>query len=413
MISISHSPNSNVEQQLSSLRWILSPWKWNSAAEPARLEDAISRMHADASSYSFSTGREALQAILSALNLQHGDEVVIQAFTCIVVPNSVLWAGGKPVYADIDASLNIDPASFEKRLTPKTKAVIVQHTFGIPAQMDSLLAIARKAGVIVIEDCAHALGATYKDQLVGTMGDAAIFSFGRDKVISSVSGGMAVINNQAIAKQVHATQSSAAMRPRTWILQQLLHPLLVPIFARLMHPTFPIGQILLKTAQSLKLVGKVYRHGECSAQPPVRRFYKLPAPQADLAYKQLHYLSQWREHRESLAHIYESLSQKTGLVAQAVTKDTKPVFLRWTFFTQNRISLAKKLREKGYLIGNWYNQVIMPLQGELSLVEYKPGSCPKAEIAAAEAVNLPTHYKISEPKAKEIAAIVENFYESK
>ena len=117
-----------------------------------------------------------------------GDEVLVQAFTCVAVPNSVLWAQATPVYADIDATLNIDPIDVEKKITNRTKAIIVQHTFGIPADMDALVALAKKHNILLIEDCAHSLGATYKGKKVGTFGDAAFFSFGRDKVVSSVFG---------------------------------------------------------------------------------------------------------------------------------------------------------------------------------------------------------------------------------
>src|SRR5581483_4013141 len=113
-----------------------------------------------------------------------------QAFTCVAVPNSVLWTGAKAIYADIDETGNLDPKDLEKKITKKTKAVIIQHTFGIAANMDAIQKVLKGKKIILIEDCAHALGASYKGKKLGTFGEFAFFSFGRDKVISSVFGGM-------------------------------------------------------------------------------------------------------------------------------------------------------------------------------------------------------------------------------
>ena len=132
--------------------------------------------------------------MIKSFDITYGDEVIVQAFTCLAVPEVVIWCGAKPVYLDIDESLNLDIRLLEKSISSKTRIIIVQHTFGIPAKIDMIKKIAQKHNIILIEDCAHSLGAKYNSQKIGTFGDAAFFSFGRDKVISSVFGGLAFIN---------------------------------------------------------------------------------------------------------------------------------------------------------------------------------------------------------------------------
>ena len=131
----------------------------------------------------------------------------MQAFTCNAVPNPVLWAGLKPVYVDCDEkTFNIDKEDLKKKITPRSRVLIVQHTFGLPADMDAISEICRKNNLILIEDCAHSLGAEYKNKKVGTFGKAAFFSFSRDKVISSVYGGMAVTEDHELTKKIKEYQ---------------------------------------------------------------------------------------------------------------------------------------------------------------------------------------------------------------
>src|SRR6185436_2552703 len=101
------------------------------------------------------SGRSAQYLILRALGLSKTDQVLIQAFTCIAVPNAVLWVGAQPAFADIDESYNLDPQRVRRAITPNTKALIAQHTFGIPADMEALHQIADEHHLVLIEDCCH------------------------------------------------------------------------------------------------------------------------------------------------------------------------------------------------------------------------------------------------------------------
>src|SRR5581483_6767724 len=162
MIAISLSPNSQKDDVFLALTILVSPWRWFRGSAIKAIEDWFKRYFATQFAIAFDSGRSGEFAILSALNLHEGDEVIIQAFTCVAVPNSVLWTGAKAIYADIDETGNLDPKDLEKKITKKTKAVIIQHTFGIAANMDAIQKVLKGKKIILIEDCAHALGASYK-----------------------------------------------------------------------------------------------------------------------------------------------------------------------------------------------------------------------------------------------------------
>lgn len=356
---------------------------------------------------SFSTGREALAAVLASFGLGHGDEVIIQAYTCIVVPHAVLWSGAKPVYVDIDDSLNIDPGLLESRITSRTKAVIVQHTFGMPADMPKISEICRRRGLLLIEDCAHSLGASIEDKEVGLWGDAAIFSFGRDKVVSGVSGGMAIMHQVEPAKRLIEMKQEAPQRPRVWVLQNILHPVLTPVFLRWMSYR-KIGGIGLKLAQMLGLLNKVYSAAERSSQAPKYLYHVMPNSMASLALQQLEQsLPLFHKHRIALATHYLTWAEQQNQRIQERTPNSRPAWLRFTLFTPHPHKLITKARSQGYILGDWYTHVIMPRPVDDHLLEYEQGSCPKAEAAAQQSINLPTHIFMNETDAKTLTKWIE------
>ena len=139
----------------------------------------------------------ALHLSLVVSGVKNGDEVITTPLTFASVANVIVQVGAKPVFADVERLTgNIDPIEVEKKITKKTKAIIVTHLFGRPVNMDALLEIAKSYKLIVIEDCAHALGARYKGNHVGTIGDFGAFSFYATKNITTAEGGALATNNK-------------------------------------------------------------------------------------------------------------------------------------------------------------------------------------------------------------------------
>jgi len=153
---------------------------------------------------SCASGTDALFLALKALELKETDEVIIPSFTYIATASSVVNAGGKPVFCDVDKkSFNIDIESFESKITENTKAVIVVHMFGQCADMNPIMDIARKHNLIVIEDCAQSAGATYEGKQSGSIGDIGCFSFFPTKNLGCYGDGGAISsNNEELVKKI-------------------------------------------------------------------------------------------------------------------------------------------------------------------------------------------------------------------
>jgi perosamine synthetase len=148
-------------------------------------------------------GTAALHLALAALGVGCGDEVIVPTLTFVATANAVRHSGAKPVFVDVEPDTwNIDPALIQEAITPRTKAVVAVHLYGHPADMDPLLSVAREAGLFVIEDCAEAHGAQYKSKTVGSLADAATFSFYANKIISTGEGGAVVTDSTSVDARI-------------------------------------------------------------------------------------------------------------------------------------------------------------------------------------------------------------------
>jgi len=412
MISLSHSPNSTSQQQKLALSLLL-PWNWRHWQKGNGLEllkSALSEYHENAHISLFKNGRSALYAALKALGVSKGDEVIIQAYTCIVVPNSIIWAQAKPVYVDIDASYNLDPAKIEEAITPKTKALIIQHTFGYPAQMDKIVTLAKKHNLKIIEDCAHALGAKYKNKRVGTFGDIAIFSFGRDKMISSVSGGAAITKEPVLAKKLESTLLNQPHQSNREIRQNIVHPLLLPWMAKLIGK-LRIGQLLIILSQKIGLLSKVYAKDECNGALPEYFVQPLPNAMALMALQQFLRIDENLKKRSEHAYAYQAFCAENGIPHQEVSINTQPSYLRYTIEYEEPNTLRQDFVRKGYILGNWYMQTVMPRPDSWSTIYYTPGSCPKSETLVKRNINLPTFPKFTSQQRIHLLKLLKSYYE--
>lgn len=145
-----------------------------------------------------SSGTSALLTAAFGLGLEAGDEIIVPAYTFIASYSAMIFMGIVPVLAEIDESLTLDPDDIERRITPRTKAIMPVHMLGNPCDMDRIMAIARKHGLKVLEDCCQAAGASYKGRRVGTIGDCGAFSLNFFKTINSGDGGLVVTNDAAV-----------------------------------------------------------------------------------------------------------------------------------------------------------------------------------------------------------------------
>lgn len=293
-VAISLSPNTEPDDVLLALKLLVSPFRWMSGDGEKSVRSWFLKHYGHSNVCLFNSGRSALYALLKSFSVGEEDEVIIQAFTCVAVPEVVRWVKATPVYADIDPdSYNLTPASVTKRITKRTKAIIVQHTFGIPADIEGILAVAKRHNILVIEDCAHSLGATVNKKQIGGFGDAAFFSFGRDKIVSSVFGGAALVNpkHKTIHTRMERFYQTVPSPTFVWTVQQLLHPvlfsLILPLYHTLQVGKFSVGKALLYGFQRLKILSlPVYPIEKHSGKPDVFPA-TIPNALAVLAHNQL------------------------------------------------------------------------------------------------------------------------------
>ena len=161
--------------------------------------------------------RSAFALILDALGIGSGDEVILPAFNMPAFPKILAYKGIKPVFVDVNArTLNLDETLIERNITPKTRAIVVVHLFGNACPMGMIMALARKHGLYVIEDCANAWRTHYQSQYVGTYGDVACFSLGSTKDIPTFGGGMITTNNQEVFTKLTQNYAQNAKTP-SWV----------------------------------------------------------------------------------------------------------------------------------------------------------------------------------------------------
>jgi 8-amino-3,8-dideoxy-alpha-D-manno-octulosonate transaminase len=175
-----------------------SPFRYWGPGRPEkvrRFEESFAERMGCRYALGVTSGTAALDCAVAALGVGPGDEVIVPAYTWWSDYTCVIHAGALPVFADIDRSLNLDPADFARRITPRTKAVIVVHLLGGPADLEPILATAQQHGIRVIEDCAQCVGGSYRGAPLGSMGDIGIYSFQINKMITTGEGGALVTSD--------------------------------------------------------------------------------------------------------------------------------------------------------------------------------------------------------------------------
>lgn len=395
-IFTSISPTAQGDDIFLSLKFLIQPWKWKRGEGVKMFKKRLQSYLGVIDVFLFDSGRNALYAILLALNLKEGDEVLIQAFTCTAAVNPILWVKARPVYVDVSVlDYNMRPDDLDKKITSRSRAIIVQHTFGLPADMGKILSIAKKHRLIVIEDSAHALGGEYKRKKLGTIGDAAIFSFGRSKIISSISGGAAVVNNKTIAHNLEVFYKSCRLPKSSWILRQLLHPIIFSLVKSLYNFLY-LGRIIALAAKILQLytpsVSRVEKRGGHPALNPSL----MPNVLAVLGLNQFGKLDVFNEHRVKLTKAYENaLHKNKDVMLSKSIPGNKPILLYFPLILEN-FSIAervlKKAKDKGIYLDVWPGKVVIGPPGtNLNKLFYVSGTCPTAEDMALRSIVLPTH----------------------
>lgn len=409
-VSISLSPNVEKDDIKLALNLIIRPWLWQKGRAVSELENRFKQYLGIKHAVSFNSGRSAFYAILKALG---GEQVLLQAFTCNAAINPVLWAKMKPVYVDCDTkSFNIDTEDLKKKISenPGARILMVQHTFGNPANMDEVDSIVRQYGLTLVEDCAHALGAEWNGKKVGTFGKASFFSFSRDKVISSVYGGMAVTNDPSLAERLRQFQDEFGLPNSLWVFQQLFHPIFLHYIILPIYNFLDLGKIFLVLSQWLHILSKAVHWKEKMGQRPDYFPKALPNALSALALNQFSKLDEFQQHRKKIFDYYAKNLSGTSFKLPEQNPKSQQSYLRFTVQHKDAHEIIYEAwHKKNILLGDWYTTVIAPFDTKLDKMQYKTGMCPNAEWLAKRTLNLPTHINISLKDAERIVNFLKKY----
>lgn len=412
-IFVSISPNAEPDDIFLAAKMILSFGSWKVGEAVEKFSNKLKEHLGIKNVFMFESGRTSLYAILSSLGLNKGDEVLVQGFTCTAAINPILWVGAKPVYVDVSDDYNMSPIDLAKKINSKSRVVIIQHTFGYPAKVKELVEIARKNNLIIIEDAAHALGAKYDGKNIGTLGDAAILSFGRQKVISSVFGGAAVTNDPKIAEGLKRFCEKCDFPTNIWILRQLLHPLIFSV-AKPLYNFFGVGKIIIATAKMLNFFSLAVYPEEKRGEKPDFSPAKMPNALAVLGVNQMSKLERFNAHRKELAKVYTGkLSGNSELRLIEPLEGSSSVFLNFPIKLKKSSAvnlLILEGRRRGIYLEAWPgNEVIGPPRVDYDKLCYHTGSCANGEELASKSVVLPTNPTTSKRDAEKVAEFINEF----
>jgi perosamine synthetase len=189
----------------------------------AEFEDRFAAYIGVPHAVALSSGTAGLHLSLQVLGIGERDEVILPSFTFIAAANAVLYLRATPVFADIDpVTLNLTADSIARAITPRTRAILLVHTFGYPADLDPILTLARQHNLRVIEDACEAIGAEYRGRKVGGFGDLGVFSFYPNKAITTGEGGVVVTRDPALARTIRALRNQGRMDDDGWLEHSLL-----------------------------------------------------------------------------------------------------------------------------------------------------------------------------------------------
>lgn len=410
-ISISLAPNNEKDDIQLATRIIFGCLPWKKGPQIRLFEKRFSNYLGVSGGVSFNSGRSSYIAILKALDLGKKNQVLLQAFTCNAAVNPVLKLGLEPVFVDCDETFNLDPEDLKEKITSKSRVVVVQHTFGQPAKLDKILKICKDHDLILIEDCAHSLGAEYGGKKVGTLGTAAFFSFSRDKIISSIYGGIAVSSRESVLEKIKNIQKDWDFPSRIWIFQQLLYPGLMEYVVLPAYRLPSIGKLILNSFQISKILSKSVHPKEKKGGLPSYFPKKFPNALAALALNQFKKLERFRKHREKIASFYQTKLKDKDVTFQKGLNQAHRTYMRFPILLPSGLDsdeVLKRAREEGILLDDgWRKTPIVPLDTSQEKMHYRWGSCPRAEEIAQRILNLPTHINISQNKAQKIVSFLE------
>ena len=355
-LSIKDEVDAAIGKVLDNCQYVLGP-------EVAAFEEEFAAYSGAEFGMGVNSGTSALHLALLGAGIGPGDEVITTPFTFVATVAAIEYAGARPVFVDIDPdSLNMDPARIEAAITPRTRAIMPVHLHGLMADMDPILEVAKRHGLLVIEDAAQAHGAEYKGRRAGSVGDLGCFSFYPGKNLGAYGeGGMVVTSNPDFAKKIRML--------RDWGAEKKYHHVL-----------------------------KGFN-------------YRLEGIQGAVLRVKLRHLEAWTEGRRAAAAHYDRMLAGTGIRGPKPRDHQRHVYHVYAVRTPNRAEWQEALQSQGIQTGIHYPFPVHLLPAYENL-GYKAGDFPEAEAAASEVLSLPMFPELTEQQCRTVCTALRSLASS-
>jgi dTDP-4-amino-4,6-dideoxygalactose transaminase len=348
----------------------------------------------------FDFGRTGLYAIAKSIKKDSElDNIIIPGFSCIVVRNSLVSAGFKVKYADVNkTTFTPDLEYIQKVIDKNTKAIVIQHVFGqIANNIDEIKK--EYPSIIIIEDCAHTIESKFLDNsYIGTKGDYSFFSFEQSKPISSFEGGIVVTNKDN--SDINKIVTSLEIPQFKDDLLTLIKIVITYIFyGKYIHF---IGKYIVSTIYKLFKINTSMTKEELNGNFLIDTHKKLSNYKASIILYQLKNIDNILNHREEIVSSYNQILNYTNSNENVMT-------LRYPYIVKNKSQILKQLSADGYILGSWFNSPIHPIDINNKPLDYIIGSCPNAQQLCKSIINLPTGFKINKDEALKLGQLIKGY----
>ena len=332
---------------------------------------------------SVGNGTDALVLALKSIGIGAGDEVITTPFTFFATAEAISAVGGTPVFVDVNKdTFNIDTTKIEEKITSKTKAIMPVHIFGQSADMDEINKIAKKHNLMVIEDACQAIGGKYKGRKIGTLGDAACFSFFPTKNLGCAGdGGMIVTDNDEIATIARALRT---------------------------HGSGENGQKAYNLLNNIEEEVQKAESANDTVYNPLKYYNyligyntRLDAIQAAILDVKIKEIDKWNARRREIVKAYNEALQNNALVTPVAKDYNEHVYHMYVLQSENREEVIEKLKEAGIATGVYY-PVPLHLQKVYKNLGYKEGDMPVAEYLSHRTFAIPVYPELNEEQVQYI-----------
>ena len=340
--------------------------------------------------YFYWKGRVALFALLKSMGVGAGDEVILPAYTCVVVPNAILYLGAKPIYIDIrPETYNANPAKVNEKITDKTKVIILQNTYGLSSNLEEIISLAKGNNLLTIEDCTHGFGGEYNGRPNGSYCDAAFYSTQWNKPFSTGVGGFSMINNLDLIDKLELINNDL-IAPSFKESMSLKAQLIARKYL-LNNVTYWAAIKLYRFLSSKGLILGSSSGGEITTtKMPDDYFKSMSKTQSKAGIRQVKNLHKVISQRKKNGHAYTDFLKRNGKSFVSEELHHNHSFLKYPVLVSNRDDFLKLAEKHNITLGDWFTSPLHPVQDNLGDWFFTPSENPVATLISTKVVNLPT-----------------------